>query len=74
MNYNNNDKKDYPQPVGALWVKENERGKFFSMTIEIDGKSHSFFGFHNRFKKEGEKSPDYRIYLPKEKMQGGDGL
>lgn len=74
MQTNSNEKK-YPDAVGALWVKENENGKFFSMTININGTDHTFFGFQNRFKKEGERSPDYRIYLPKDKQKtSGAGL
>lgn len=73
MNSNNNEKK-YPDPVGALWVKENDHGKFFSMVVKVDGVEHTFFGYPNKFKKDGEKTPDYRIFSPKEKQtnKGGD--
>lgn len=74
MNSNQTEKK-YPDPVGALWVKENDNGKFFSMVVKIDGVEHTFFGYPNKFKKEGERTPDYRIFTPKEKTQStGTGL
>lgn len=73
MNFSNNEQKKYPDPVGGLWIKENDKGKFFSMSIKIDGVEHTFFGYPNNFKKEGERTPDYRIYAPTKKAETNTG-
>lgn len=73
MNSNNTEKK-YQAPIGALWVKESEKGKYFSMVVNINGVDHTFFGFKNTFKdNDGAKAPDYKIYLPKERAQNQAG-
>lgn len=49
--------------IGALWTKESKNGnKFMSGTIEIDGQKKEVVVFKNTYKKEGEKTPDFRIY------------
>ena len=62
-----NSKKEYPKDVGALWIKEGPKGKYFSMVIEIDGVKTNFVGFKNQFKEEGDNKPNYRIFPAQEK-------
>lgn len=47
--------------VGAGWIKQGKKEKFISISLEIDGKKHSFTVFKNGFKKEFNH-PDYVIY------------
>jgi hypothetical protein len=54
--------------IGGLWVKDSNKGKFFSGVIEIDGKRTSIVVFKNKFKEE-EKHPDYKIFLSRPKEQ-----
>ena len=49
--------------IGALWVKE----KMMSGNIEVDGKKIDIVVFKNTYKKEGERTPDYRIFKSKPK-------
>lgn len=66
-------------PIGALWIKEGQYGKFFSMVLEINGTKESYVGFKNKFYEEGSNKPHYKIYKsrknrevwPKDKTQVG---
>lgn len=53
------------QSIGALWIKEGAKGKFLSGVVEIGGEKHNVVVFKNTLKKEGERTPDYRIYASK---------
>lgn len=48
--------------VGAFWVKPGPTEDFLSGYVEIDGKRTDVVAFLNTYKKEGEKTPDWRIY------------
>jgi len=50
------------QSIGALWVKEGKNGKYLSGNVEIGGVKHAVIVFKNTLKKEGERTPDYRIF------------
>ena len=54
------------ESIGALWLKEGNKGKFMSGVITIDGVTHNIVVFKNTLKQEGERTPDYRI-LPSRK-------
>lgn len=51
--------------VGGIWVKEGARGRWLSIAVEINGVKHSFVGFKNDYKEEGDNRPDYQILMPK---------
>lgn len=46
--------------VGGAWRKENAKGKYFSLQVEIEGEKYSFLMYPND-RKEAEKHPDYNI-------------
>lgn len=50
--------------VGAVWVKttKDNKGKFLSLEIEINGKKYNYVGFKNRFKQNGDKQPSYHLF------------
>lgn len=51
-------------PIGALWLKTSRKGnKFLSGEVTVGGSKVSLVVFKNEHKKEGEKTPDYRIFL-----------
>lgn len=50
--------------VGALWLKSKGGRKFFSGTLQLEGREGpklQVFVFKNEKKAEGSKQPDYRI-------------
>jgi hypothetical protein len=55
--------------VGALWVKENDKGTFLSMKITLGGQEYSLIGFNNKYKEAGDNRPDYRLFISKQKPQ-----
>ena len=52
--------------IGALWLKESEKGKYMSGIIEIEGQKIPIVVFKNSYKKE-DKHPDYVILKSKTK-------
>ena len=50
---------------GALWLKKSKAGADFLSGYVLDEEKNkvSIVVFKNNFKKPGESSPDYRIYL-----------
>ena len=54
------------QSIGAFWLKESAKGvKYMSGKITIGGAEHQIVMFKNTLKKEGENTPDYRIFASK---------
>lgn len=50
--------------TGGLWKnKDSKGGEYFSGSFDVDGKSVRIKVFPNTFKKDGDRSPDYRIML-----------
>lgn len=63
---------DFPDSIGALWLKESKKGtKFMSGKIKIDGVEHDIMVFKND-KGDNPKRPDYRIFPsePREDSRG----
>lgn len=51
------------ESIGAIWVKEGKAGEFLSIQMTgDDGAKTSFIAFKNKYKREGENTPDYRIF------------
>jgi uncharacterized protein (DUF736 family) len=60
------------QNIGALWLKDKANGgKYLTGNIEIDGVKHKIVVFKNDFKKDGEKTPDYRIFPARQQESDG---
>jgi hypothetical protein len=59
-------KKD--ESIGALWISDNPKVAF-SGNINMESGKVKVIVFKNSFKKEGEKSPDYKIYISKPKQE-----
>jgi uncharacterized protein (DUF736 family) len=58
------------ESIGALWKRESQNGTvYLSGNVVIDGVKHNIAVFKNTFKKDGEKTPDYRI-LPQAQREG----
>ncbi len=51
-----------PKSIGAMWKKQNDKGKYLSGQIEIDGKKIDFVAYPNSYKTE-DKHPDLRMFL-----------
>lgn len=50
------------QSIGALWLKDGQRGKFYSGKVKVNGTEIGIVIFKNDHKQPGEKTPDYRIF------------
>lgn len=56
------------ESIGALWIHDKQDGsKYLSGNIDVDGRKVEIVIFKNTFKKEGEKTPDYRIFPKKQR-------
>jgi uncharacterized protein (DUF736 family) len=64
-NENQNAKTSRDQEAGAFWIKKSKAGNTFLSGYFLDANKEkvSVVVFKNNFKKAGEPSPDYRIYL-----------
>lgn len=50
--------------IGSLWIKVQENGdEYMTGDVNINGERTSVIVFKNKFKVEGEKTPDFRMYL-----------
>jgi len=66
-NTNTNNKKE---ELGALWRKKSMNGsEYYSGTISFNGEKKEVVVFQNAYKKEGERTPDFRIYLSERREQ-----
>jgi hypothetical protein len=63
------EQKTKNEELGAVWRYKNDQMKYFKGHITIKGEKVQIIMFQNTYKKEGDKSPDYRIYksVPREK-------
>lgn len=67
---NTNNKKE---ELGALWRKKSMNGsEYYSGTINFNGEKKEVVVFQNAYKKEGERTPDFRIYLSEKRDQNSN--
>lgn len=66
-----NNKASRDQEIGALWIKKSKAGASFLSGYVLDENKQKVqvVVFKNGFKKPGESSPDYRVYLSENKNQ-----
>ena len=65
-----NEQTSKKQSIGGVWVKESKAGeRFISMQIDINGQKVNLVGFKNKYKEEGGKQPDYKLYVSEPKPQ-----
>tara|TARA_Y100000361_G_scaffold141173_1_gene145988 strand:+ start:19 stop:282 length:264 start_codon:yes stop_codon:yes gene_type:complete len=57
----NNDWKE--REIGALWKRESSNQKYLSGKMKVGGEEVGVVIFTNRYKEEGSKQPDFRVYL-----------
>lgn len=51
------------KPIGALWENDGQKGPYMSGKLELpSGEVIEVIVFRNRFKKPGERSPDWRMF------------
>jgi hypothetical protein len=58
-------KKQYPKPIGAVWIKDGNYGQYMSISLEIDGVKHSYLAYANKFYEAGSNKPQWNIQPPK---------
>jgi len=58
---NNSDWKE--REIGALWKRESSNQKYLSGKVKVNGEELGVVIFTNRYKEEGSKQPDFRVYL-----------
>ena len=56
-----------PNQLGALWIKESDKGQFMSGYLEINGEKINIVCFKNTYKKE-DKHPDWEVLKSKPKQ------
>jgi hypothetical protein len=66
-----NTKTSRDQEAGALWIKKSKAGASFLSGYVLDENKQKVqvVVFKNGFKKPGEASPDYRVYLSENRNQ-----
>lgn len=70
MNETNTSTTNKKEELGALWRKKSMNGsEYYSGTINFNGEKKEVVVFQNSYKKEGERTPDFRIYLSERKEQ-----
>lgn len=70
-NTNTKNNKDWSdREIGALWKYDGKNQKYLSGYIKTSsGEELKVVVFSNKFRKENEKSPHFRIYKSKDKAQ-----
>lgn len=61
----NNDWKE--REIGALWKRESSNQKYLSGKMKVGGEEVGVVIFTNRYKEEGSKQPDFRVYLERKR-------
>ena len=59
--------------IGALWLKDGQKGKFMSGNIEIGDRKINILIFRNTRKKEN-RHPDYNIMIQEEQPRSPEGM
>lgn len=63
------------QSIGGVWVKESRNGdRFISLQVEINGQKVNLVGFKNKYKEEGGKQPDYKLFISEPRKQQDVGF
>lgn len=56
--------------IGALWVRQSKSGdRFMSGEIKVGGEKVGVVVYKNKFKKAGDSTPEFRIYVSKPSEQ-----
>jgi len=55
--------------VGALWKRQSTSQKYLSGKVKIGGEEVGIVVFTNRYKEEGSKQPDFRVYLERKREE-----
>ena len=63
----NNDWKE--REIGALWKRESSSQKYLSGKVKVGGEELGVVIFTNRYKEEGSKQPDFRVYLERKREE-----
>ena len=58
------------QSIGALWVKEGKKGKYFTGVVELGDRKVKVVVFKNGYK-DKENQPDWRIFESKQMERSG---
>ena len=61
----NNDWKE--REIGALWKRESSNQKYLSGKMKVGGEEVGVVIFTNRYKEEGSRQPDFRVYLERKR-------
>ena len=61
----NNDWKE--REIGALWKRESSNQKYLSGKMKVGDEELGVVIFTNRYKEEGSKQPDFRVYLERKR-------
>jgi hypothetical protein len=64
---NNSDWKE--REIGALWKRESSNQKYLSGKVKVGGEELGVVIFTNRYKEEGSKQPDFRVYLERQREE-----
>ena len=62
---NNSDWKE--REIGALWRRESSNQKYLSGKVKVGDEELGVVIFTNRYKEEGSKQPDFRVYLERKR-------
>lgn len=55
---------DKSSEMGGLWLKESAAGKkYMSGKLTLNGSAVEVVVFKNEHKQQGERTPDYRVYV-----------
>ena len=59
--------------IGGLWVNESKAGvKYLNGALKINDVDHKIVIFKNTYKKDGDRTPDWNIFLKEEKGNSND--
>lgn len=59
--------------IGALWAREKDGKEYFTGTIQVGENVLEIVVFKNSYKKEGERTPDWRIYPSRPRPDAANG-
>lgn len=56
--------------AGGLWIKTNDKGKYLSLQIEINGQKLNLNGFDNQYYSENpDKQPKYKLFWSRDTFE-----